>query len=36
MKLFNTMTRQKEAFVPLTPAGVKMYCCGPTWATPAP
>ena len=42
MKLFNTMTRQKEEFVPLTPGEVKMYCCGPTvyniftWATPAP
>ena len=30
MKLFNTMTRQKEEFVPLTPGEVKMYCCGPT------
>lgn len=43
MKLFNTMTRQKEEFVPLTPGEVKMYCCGPigsttifTWATPPP
>ena len=27
MKLFNTMTRQKEEFVPLTPGEVKMYCC---------
>ena len=26
MKLFNTMTRQKEEFVPLTPGEVKMYC----------
>ena len=30
MKLFNTMTRQKEEFVPLTPGHVKMYVCGPT------
>ena len=30
MKLFNTMTRQKEEFVPITPGEVKMYCCGPT------
>ena len=30
MKLFNTMTRQKEEFVTLTPGEVKMYCCGPT------
>lgn len=26
----NTMTRQKEAFVPLEPGKVKMYVCGPT------
>lgn len=30
MKLFNTMTRQKETFVPLVPGEVKMYACGPT------
>lgn len=30
MRLFNTMTRQKEEFVPLVPGEVKMYCCGPT------
>lgn len=30
MKLFNSMTRQKETFVPLTPGEVKMYSCGPT------
>ncbi|MDD6309334.1 MAG: cysteine--tRNA ligase [Clostridia bacterium] len=30
MKLYNTMTRQKEEFVPLTPGVVKMYSCGPT------
>lgn len=30
MRLFNTMTRQKEEFVPLTPGEVKMYACGPT------
>ena len=30
MKLFNTMTRRKEEFVPITPGEVKMYCCGPT------
>ena len=27
---FNTLTRQKEAFVPLEPKKVKMYTCGPT------
>lgn len=30
MKLFNSMTRQKDEFVPITPGEVKMYSCGPT------
>ena len=30
MKIFNTLTRRKEAFVPLTPGQVKLYVCGPT------
>ena len=30
MKIYNTMTKQKEEFVPLTPGQVKMYVCGPT------
>ncbi len=30
MRLFNTMKRQKEDFVPLVPGEVKMYACGPT------
>ncbi len=30
MKLFNTLSRRKEEFVPLTPGQVKMYVCGPT------
>lgn len=30
MKLFNSMTRQKEEFVPIEPGKVKMYSCGPT------
>jgi cysteinyl-tRNA synthetase len=32
VKLFNTLTRQKEVFVPLDPAGKKvgLYTCGPT------
>ncbi len=30
MKIFNTMTRKKEEFVPLEPGKVKMYACGPT------
>jgi cysteinyl-tRNA synthetase len=27
---YNTLTRSKEKFAPLTPGEVKMYCCGPT------
>ncbi len=30
MKLYNTLTRQKEEFVPITPGKVLMYACGPT------
>ncbi|MBR0153744.1 MAG: cysteine--tRNA ligase [Lachnospiraceae bacterium] len=30
MKLFNTMSRRKEEFVPTEPGKVKMYVCGPT------
>ncbi len=30
MKIFNTMTRKKEEFVPLEEGKVKMYVCGPT------
>lgn len=30
IKIYNTMTRQKEEFVPITPGEVKMYVCGPT------
>ncbi|WP_040306047.1 cysteine--tRNA ligase [Caloramator australicus] len=30
MKIYNTMTRQKEVFNPITPGEVKMYACGPT------
>jgi cysteinyl-tRNA synthetase len=30
MQIFNSMTRKKETFVPITPGEVKMYCCGPT------
>ena len=30
MKIYNTMTRQKEEFVPNDPKKVKIYACGPT------
>ncbi|MCH1982446.1 cysteine--tRNA ligase [Ruminococcus sp. OA3] len=30
MKLYNTLTKSKEEFVPLTEGKVKMYVCGPT------
>lgn len=30
MKLYNTMSRSIEEFVPITEGKVKMYCCGPT------
>ena len=30
MKIFNTMTKKKEEFVPLEEGKVKMYVCGPT------
>jgi cysteinyl-tRNA synthetase len=30
LKLYNTLTRGKEAFVPLDPSNVRMYVCGPT------
>ena len=30
MKIFNTLTRRKEEFVPLEPGKVKMYVFGPT------
>lgn len=30
MKIYNTMTRKKEKFIPLEEGKVKMYVCGPT------
>ena len=30
MKIFNSMTRKKEEFKPITPGEVKIYSCGPT------
>ncbi len=30
LKLYNTLTRTKEAFAPIDPSRVRMYVCGPT------
>ena len=30
MRVFNTLTRQKEELVPITPGEYKIYACGPT------
>ncbi|WP_288529019.1 cysteine--tRNA ligase [uncultured Eubacterium sp.] len=30
MKIFNTMSRRKEEFIPVDPNEVKIYACGPT------
>lgn len=30
MKVFNTLTKKKEEFVPLEEGKVRMYVCGPT------
>ena len=30
IQIYNTLTRKKEAFVPIEPGKVKMYVCGPT------
>lgn len=30
MKIFNTMSRRKEEFIPIDPNEVKIYACGPT------
>ena len=30
MRVYNTMTKKKEEFVPLVPGKVSMYVCGPT------
>src|SRR5581483_411272 len=30
LKLFNTLSREKETFVPLVPGQVRIYSCGPT------
>jgi len=30
VKLFNTLTRKKEEFIPMVPGKIRMYVCGPT------
>ncbi len=30
LRIYNTLTRQEEEFVPLDPSNVRMYVCGPT------
>lgn len=30
LKIYNSLTRQKEIFEPLTASNVGMYVCGPT------
>src|SRR3974390_930205 len=30
LKLYDTLTREKRAFVPINPSNVRMYVCGPT------
>jgi len=30
LRLYNSLTRKKEEFIPLDPANVRMYVCGPT------
>ena len=30
MKIFNTLTRKKEEFIPIEPGKIRMYACGPT------
>ena len=30
IKIYNTLTRKKEEFKPITPGQVKIYVCGPT------
>ena len=30
MKIYNTMSKKKEEFIPLEEGKVRMYVCGPT------
>lgn len=33
IKIYNTLTKQKEEFKPIEPNKVRMYVCGPTVIT---
>ena len=33
MKIYNTMSKKKEEFIPLEEGKVRMYVCGPTDTT---
>ncbi|HEX9077560.1 MAG TPA: class I tRNA ligase family protein, partial [Anaerolineae bacterium] len=35
LKIYSTLTRQKEDFVPMTPGRVNMYVCGPNLYGPS-
>src|SRR5512145_2555820 len=35
IRIYNTLTRQKEEFIPVTPGKVGMYVCGPTVYSPS-
>ncbi|HXX37017.1 MAG TPA: cysteine--tRNA ligase [bacterium] len=35
LKIYNTLTRRKEEFVPLTPGRISMYVCGPNLYGPS-
>src|SRR6266496_259015 len=30
LEIYNTLTKQKESFIPITPNQIKMYVCGQT------
>ncbi len=29
LRIYNTLTKKKEDFIPVDPPKVSMYCCGP-------
>ena len=36
MQLYNTLTRKKEPFTPITPGKVGLYACGIKWGSNFP